>query len=346
MRRPSPGVTAAKLFLLAVLIVALCSCQTAPSAPSDPIPKLPPAPTQPAEPEEPYQTPAAPDDEVNIIVTRDFGSQVILDETISISGDTSAMAALMEVAEVETSYGGGFVDAINGLSSGYSGSHTSKEDWFVFFNGIMSNTGALDYPLQPGDTEHWDYHNWDFHQFVPAIIGDYPAPFRNGYRGKVYPTVVVYQDGWEETAREIADSLAELGVGEVTCRDWDELSPEAKEKSNLILLGDSNFAPITELNEPWNRLGFYGRFEDGSLRVFDPAGNLSAEYNEGAGLIQATQSIWNPKGTGACENVVWMVSGLDEAGVRAAAETLIDSYYEFRYAGAAVIADGKILKVP
>ncbi|GAI85551.1 unnamed protein product, partial [marine sediment metagenome] len=33
-------------------------------------------------------------------------------------------------------------------------------------------------------------------------------------------------------------------------------------------------------------------------------------------LIQATQNPWNPKGIGACENVVWLVSGTDEAGVK------------------------------
>jgi len=350
MRRLSPGRNAGKLLFLAAVVAILCGCQPTPNATSDTPPEPPsdPAstPAHPAETTEPHQEKAAPGNEVKIVVTRDFGSEVILDDFVSIASDTSAMEALMALAEVETSYGGGFVNAINGLSSGYSGGHASQEDWFLFFNGIMSNTGALGFTLHPGDTEHWDYHDWGFRQFVPAIIGDYPEPFLHGYGGEVYPTVVAYQDGREEAAREIAGSLAELGVGYAACRGWDELSADSRERSNLILLGDSEFAPIKELNEPWSRLGFYCRFEDGSLRVFDPTGDLSAEYDGNVGLIQATQSIWNPKGTGACENVVWMVSGLDEAGVRAAADTLTDNYNEFRYACAVVIAGGEILRVP
>jgi len=283
---------------------------------------------------------------VRIVVTADFGEQVLSEETVVVREDTNALDALQQVANVATKYGGGFVSSIGGISSEYGGTNRQKKDWFFYLNGISVNTGAGSYLLHPGDIEHWDYRDWSFRQFVPAIVGDFPEPFLHGYGGKVYPTVVAYQDGWEEAARLVADRLEELGVENIACRGLEELAEADRESSNLILLGTSEFEPIKELNEPWNRLGFYCQFQEGSLRVFNPAGDLIAEYDDNAGLIQATQSIWNPKGVGACENVVWMVTGQDEAGVRVAVDTLVNNYNEFKYAYAVVIAGGEMLKVP
>jgi hypothetical protein len=285
-------------------------------------------------------------DQARIIVTRDFSDEALIDEYITVTGEISAMAALMDIAEVETAYGGGFINGINGLRSGYSDNHESKEDWFLFFNGIMSNTGALDYTLNPGDVQHWDYHNWDFRQFIPAIIGDFPEPFLHGYKGKIYPTVVVYQDGWQEEAVRIADTLIEMGVSDTTCHSLDNLNEEAKKSSNLVLVGDSEFELITELNDVWDRLGFFCHFEAGSLETYDAAGGAVAEYSGNTGLIQATQSPWNPKGTGVCENVVWMITGTDDTGVTAAVDNMVENYLDFQYACAVVINGDELIRVP
>ncbi|MCK9358039.1 MAG: hypothetical protein M0R22_12985, partial [Dehalococcoidia bacterium] len=73
----------------------------------------------------------------------------------------------------------------------------------------------------------------------------------------------------------------------------------------------------------------------------------TARYDAATGIVTATQSPWNPKGTGACENVVVVVSGCDAAGVRAAARALVDSHEQFlTWCGAVVDADGNMLPVP
>jgi hypothetical protein len=281
-----------------------------------------------------------------VIVTRSFSKPAILAETVAIGEDTTALDALQVVARVETKYGGGFVSSIEGISTKYEGTAKEREDWLFYINGISLSTGAGGYVLKDGDSQHWDYHDWSFRQFIPAIIGDFPEPFLHGIRGVVYPTLVAYQSGFEEEARQIADSLGELGVPDVTQRSFVELSAGERETSNLVLVGTGDFEPIEELNEPWNRLGFFGHFEDGALVVFDSAGEVVNEYGAGTGLIQATQSIWNPKGVGAGENVVWVVSGLDEAGVRSAVDILINHHDDYKYACAVVVTEGETLKVP
>lgn len=282
--------------------------------------------------------------EVRVVITQDFGKEVLLEQTVAIEANTSAMDVLQRVADVETEYGGGFAKTINDISSEYGGA--SKRDWFFYINGIQSNTGALDYKLHDGDIQHWDFHDWSFRQSVPAIVGDFPEPFGNGYGGVSHPNIIVYQQGWEEDARRIADRLDCLGIKGAAIRGISELQDDEKESGNLILLGTSDFPLIAELNQVWGRLGFFAHFEDGVLKTFDSGGEPAADYGAGAGVIQATQNPWNAKGIGVCENIVWIVSGLDEAGVKEAVNILVSRDSDFKYACGVVIAAGEVIRVP
>jgi len=333
--------------LLAILLYGCASSQPVPQAGESQDSLDPGSPSaSPANQDTGYSPDNSPS--IELVVTTDFGKLLLLEATVELGGEISALAALKQVAQIETQYGGGFVKSINGVGSEYGGDSKQKNDWFIYFNGILSNVGALDYTLCPGDVEHWDYRSWDFHQFVPAIVGDFPEPFRHGYGGTVYPTLVVYQDGRVEAAGEIAAALARQGVADVSVKSAAELSAADKEADNIVLVGSAGFTLVDELNRPWDRLGFYCHFEEGYLKVFDGGGELTGEYGagDGVGLIQATQSIWNPDGVGACENVVWMVSGTDDTGVEAAVEVLINSSDAFEYACAIIILNGEIVKVP
>lgn len=283
---------------------------------------------------------------VRVVATQNFGQELIFDETLQVLPDTSAMVALMEVADVETAYGGGFVDTINGVRSGFSGSQKTKTDWFFYVNGIQSNVGALDYKLHDGDVQHWDFHDWSFRQSIPAIVDDFPASFRNGFGGKMSPTLIVCQDNMGGMARKLEKKLAQLEVSNVGIKSFSELAENEKGGSNLILVDRLENSLISELNQNWKRLGFFAYFESGNLVVIDGKGETTTKYGAGTGLIQATQNPWNPNGIGACENVVWLVSGTDEAGVESAIATLTNYHNEFQYACAVVVVDGEIIKVP
>jgi hypothetical protein len=287
-----------------------------------------------------------PDITVRVVATRGFGHEVMFDELVEVPSGTSAMAALREVADTGTAYGGAFVNVIDGVSSGYTGTKGTQQDWFICINGIQSNTGALDYTMHHGDVQRWDFHHWNFRMFIPAIVGDFPEPFLHGYGGQVEPTIIVYDDGFKQNAEELEDTMIGLGVANVSSQPISELSDDDKRNANLIIIGNTDGEMITELNSVWNRLGFFAHFEDGGLEVYTGTGEKAAEYGPGTGIIQATQSPWNPKGTGACENVVWMISGTDEAGVEDAVEALVNRSDELQHTFAVVLADGEIIKVP
>ena len=317
---------------IGLLTAVLCGCSTG---------TLPPAGD-----ENPNQPPSVQKPTVKIVVTTNFGKEVMLEQTIEIEPDTSALEALKRVATVETKYGGNFVDAINGISSRYMGGSGSKKDWLWYMNGVSSNIGANDYVLEDGDIEHWDFRDWSYQQFIPAIIGEFPHPFLNGYQGKVKPTTIVYEEWFQDCAQLLIETLSELGVGELSAVTHNQLPKASQEQHNLIVLGRQDNELILELNNLHKKLGFYTYFNDGKLVVLDAEGEVASEYGAGSGLIQATQNPWNPKGVGAGENVVWMISGTDDEGVRKAVQALTSSSSDLRYAYAAVVIEQSAIKIP
>ncbi|MDO8491030.1 MAG: DUF4430 domain-containing protein, partial [Dehalococcoidia bacterium] len=292
------------------------------------------------------QTLAASGSTVTVAITRDFGKEVILEKQVAIGAGTSAMEALEQVTTVETNYGGGFVEAIGGLRSNYTGG-AARSDWFYSVNGVNARSGALDYQVRPGDVLHFDYHDWTYSISVPATIGAFPEPFLNGYNGNSYATTIVYDAPFKQEAETLRGKMAAMGVKDVSVIPSSAgLAQKQKEATNLIVLGLSDNPLIAEMNHVYKRLGFFAYFQDGKLEVMNAQGKRQAEYQQGAGLLLATQSPWNPSGVGAAENVVWVVSGTDEAGVKLAAQALTERADSFRYAFGAVVTGAGVTKAP
>jgi len=279
---------------------------------------------------------------VTVVVTRDFGRELILAGEVEIGEGTDAMTALQAVAGVETKYGGGFVKAIENVFS----QEASQLDWFYYINGVSLSLGAKDYALGDGDVEQWDLRDWSYRQFVPAVIGAFPQPFLNGVRGEAKPTAVVYDAPLAEEAAALAAKLEEWGVAEVTLNGAETLPDGVKEQGNLIIVGGDESGLILELNELRQKLGFFAYFEEGTIIALDARGDPAGEYGAGWGLIQATQNPWNPKGVGSGESVVFMATGADENGVRSAARALIDNSDGLANAYAALVNNNEIIKIP
>lgn len=111
---------------------------------------------------------------VTVWVTRDRGSQVLLVRTVP--AGLTAMQTLDRVADIDTTYGGRYVQAINGID----GSVSSQHDWFYFVNGIEADRSAAEVRLHAGDIEWWDYRSWARQMREPVVVGAFPEPFRHG----------------------------------------------------------------------------------------------------------------------------------------------------------------------
>ena len=131
-------------------------------------------------------------------VTRDRGETLLLG--VEVQAGQTVMRALAGEADVDTRYGGRFLQAIDGLA----GDLDSQRDWFWFLNGYEGDRSAAEYRLRDGDVAWFDYRTWAEPGEARVVVGAFPEPFLHGYAGRVRPTAVRYEAGAEARARELA----------------------------------------------------------------------------------------------------------------------------------------------
>ena len=138
-------------------------------------------------------------------VTRDRGAEVLLD--VKVDAGQTLMRALDSKTELETRYGGRFVQAIDGLS----GSLDDQRDWFWFVNGYEGDRSASSYRLRDGDVAWLDYRGWQREGEARVVVGAFPEPFLHGYDGKTRPAAVRFE-GSRTRADELARTIGAASV--------------------------------------------------------------------------------------------------------------------------------------
>lgn len=281
-----------------------------------------------------------------LLVTRDFGHQKMFGRTVGLVRDEVGMEVLFRNLDIQTAYGGGFVNSINGLESGYTfftGEDRKKHDWFYWVNGILAPVGIAEYRPQPGDVVWWDYHDWGMTMFIPAVIGSYPQPFRNGFWGKNPGTVVMYTQEYGKEALQLKQSLEARGVKQVDTAPYDPEVLKAPKKYYILLgLWDQLAAGsevIRDINTRNKLVGVYARFENGMVKALDFKGNAVNSFSRAGAIYAYGASIGSL-------NPVWMVTGTDDEGFRLALNTLINNPGAVKeHFGAVVTKDG-VINVP
>jgi len=140
-------------------------------------------------------------------VTRDQGAEVVLERQVP--AGLTAMQALDRVADIDTRYGGRYVQGINGIE----GSLAEQRDWFYFINGYEADRSAAEYRLREGDVEWWDFRSWKTRMREPVVVGAFPEPFLHGFAGRALPARVFYALPQQ---RAVAERLAKLVGGRAT----------------------------------------------------------------------------------------------------------------------------------
>ncbi len=261
--------------------------------------------------------------DVRVTVTRDFGNELLRDQWVELREGADAMQALQELADVETAYGGGFVESIDGLASRYGkgfGGASEKIDWFFYVNGQMAHVGATAYRLKPGDWVIFDYHRWDYSLFTPALAGCFPEPFVHGYEGVPKKRSVAYAEGWGSEAERLARFLEDSGGGPCEVLKMEgNWSPQDGECVAVVGVWEQlrELTPLAQANANAASLGLYAYFDGDELIILDEMGNRKASYVRGAGIVVCT-------GPRLGENsAVLLVSGIDKEGVEEALRLLL-----------------------
>lgn len=274
---------------------------------------------------------------VELRVTRDFGRTTITSASKpSVRQSDTVMRFLQANAKTSTRYGGKFVQSIDGLAGS---SKNGRNDWFYFVNGVEAPTGAADRVLAPGDVVQWDYRRWDATPRVPAIVGAYPEPFLHGQEGTRYPTRIECADSATEACRAVQSKLEEVGIVGGT----GVLGSEAR--GGVLRIEVGKWADLRELQDldvlekgP-TASGVFVRFTDNGskLQLLDAQAKLAREAPPGTGLVAA---ILPPE-----QQPLWVVTGVDEAGVARAAALLEKATLRNAYAVAALPSGAQRLPV-
>ncbi len=170
-------------------------------------------------------------------ITRDRGAEVLARETVP--AGITALDALDRVADVETRFGGRFVQSIDGVA----GSAAGRRDWFWFVNGYEADRSAAEYRLSDGDVEWWDYRDWKQPGEARVVLGAFPEPFRHGYDGTRRTAVVHFLPGFEGEARALAEVVGAGGIAAAPEPD----GGKPPEGANLLVVGTPGSRSHAEL---------------------------------------------------------------------------------------------------
>lgn len=254
--------------------------------------------------------------QVELSITKDFGSQQLKKtKALKIRTSDTVQRILARSAKIKTAYGGRFINEIDGLRSAYTGSRSREEDWFFYVNGVESGRGASEVRVYGGDKIWWDYHSWSYSKQIPAVVGQYPQPFKNGSEGKRFAVRIDCGSRSESACLKVERQLAksEIAVGRaqvggtlikgayrIVVGTWDEikLDPAAQ----LIAQGPK-------------RSGVYLKVTGADVSQFEllsASGKSVTKVADGGGLVAATR-------VGEAEPT-WLITGTDRSGlVRAVA---------------------------
>lgn len=272
---------------------------------------------------------------VRLTVTQGFGSRPVgAVNAAHVPGSETVMRMLERSFHLQTRYGGGFVQSVDG----HSGT-SAQRDWFYYVNGVQAKQGAASTPVHRGDAIWFDLHDWRATNSVPAVVGSFPEPFRHGIAGKRLPTTVECAPDVAAACRRVAAALAAAGVpaasqliGTGSGRDtlgmvvgtWRELASEVA--GSLIAHGPS-------------ASGVYARFDGPQghgLQLLDPAARVVTTLGPAAGLVAATAD--------SSSAPVWLVTGTDRRGVAAAAAAVTPAALHDHFALA--VAAGRRIALP
>jgi hypothetical protein len=262
---------------------------------------------------------------VSLSVTDDFGRRPVLRiPQAKVGGEETVMRLLARNARVETRYGGGFVQSIEGLAGGVHGGR--PRDWFYYVNGVEEGRGAGAVRVHAGDRIWWDRHEWGGAMRIPAVVGAFPEPFRHGVDGKRLPVRVECAVAAAVACREVSRRLIAHGVPAAR----GGLGTTGAEETLRVLVG----AWQALRRDPGARLlergpaasGVYARPGAGgrTISVLDGRGRVTRVLRAGAGLVAATRF--------EDAQPTWFVSGTDARGVDAAARAFEEGALTERFA--------------
>jgi hypothetical protein len=275
-------------------------------------------------------------DGAELTVTRDFGHERLGSARLeSVREGETVMRLLRSGFDIDTRFGGRFVQAIDGIEGQGAG---GEADWFYFVNGVEADVGAADFELSPGDRIQWDYRDWGAAMRVPAIVGAYPEPFLHGLEGERRPVRVECEEARARACSDARDALEDEGIA----TSGASLGAPGVEGVTRLVVAGWPAARIVRgasgLEQGPETAGVFARFRSRSLELLDGHGEVARRVKpgDGVGLVLAMRPL--------PDELLWLVTALDGKGLEAAARALDEG--RLRDAFAVAVQGRTVKKLP
>ncbi len=257
--------------------------------------------------------------EVELTVTRDFGVNKVAEyKRVPVKDGDTVLRAMERRLDVETAYGGGFINSIEGLESDYTGSGRTRRDWFFYINGVESSSGVKEVKVDAGDAIWWDYRDWSTVQRISAVVGAYPHPFTDVGSGEDSAVHLDCAPGSGRSCSDVERRLDRLGL----TYEKSQLGDRQDKKGVRIVVGTwdqiEDDLDARRLSQPPRSSGVFARFtragKNGLLALYKEDGDVAAHARNGAGLVAAMKS--------SGDLPTWIITGTDSRGLKRAVNLL------------------------
>jgi hypothetical protein len=244
-------------------------------------------------------------------VSRDFGQKLLSDDgRTSLEGHETMLRLLREHHDVKQGEGGGYIESIDGLKLD---TKNFDSTWAAFVNGIETDPAPSEYKLYPGDRVQWDLRYWYVTLDVRAVVSAFPETFTRGFNGDPIRWRVLCEKPASEPCRDVKRVLQRAGVPLGP-------APEKPQYAGRVLVGRwehwRDRAWPSRIDEGAGRSGVFARFSpDGDeLRLLDWKAHYRRSERGDVGLVAAMRPTE--------ADFMWVVTGLNDAGVARAADAL------------------------
>ena len=275
---------------------------------------------------------------VKLIISKDYGQEILYDKDLPWRKNMTVMDLLsMSDLELDLSYGGTFINGIDGNISVNDSKNNRRTDWFFFANGIFADVGSLDYFPKGGEVILLDYHYWDSKGgATTAAIGFLPSLIEHGYSDSKKPIYFYVNE---------ADSI--LLEEEKVIRNISEWESDQKDKEvgPKIVFGQwqtlNENLELRKINQDYRKAGLFGTIsEEDSLLLMDYKFTPLEEYKENAGYIFAVGQYSGDNSP----NII--VTGIDEAGYESAKDIFLNYPEKINGKYSVAIINGEVLLLP
>lgn len=271
---------------------------------------------------------------VTVLLTRDYGREVLAEKIVAPEKGDTVMDVMLRHFDVETAYGGGFVNSIEGLSSGFTGAadgqkRGTKQDWFYYIDGIMAEAGAGQFPVAGVSEIAWDYHGWANSMVVRTRIDAWPERFAGRQ---------VDLAGGASFEKQIADlkTTAEAFGGKAVLAALESMDIEALDRDTVFVgtweeLEKIDFA--RRFFEERERAGLFAAFTEEGLVLFDDGNMETGKFGSGALVVCFEKSYGS-------DAMVLLIVGNDVSLIEEAAALFADPEFLKGFFTLAVTKEG------